>query len=369
MIYIIVFIISFLLSIVVNKVSKKSKILGNVLLFVLILFLSIFGGIRNFEIGTDVEVYGVKWFNYACLYSDFSSYVSIIKSSDVGYLLLNFIVSRISHNPSFFLFVVQLITNSLIIITLYKYRDKINFPISLLLFLCIFYCRFFNILRQSIALAICFYSFSFLDKDKNVKFVILSIIASFFHFTAIFNLILLLIKLICKLNGKKKYFLLFMVFISTLFMTFYIEQTISILYKYGIVNFRIFNYLNRYSNSGSYVSFESIFKFLIITFMIFNNKTLVKKYNSFDFLMYCTILEFLLFQIRRVILYADRISLYFGVLLMISYPFSVRNCTLSKQKKMIIYLVSFILLFTYWYYVFVYKGSCEVYPFKFYWNN
>ncbi len=368
MIYIIIFATSIFLSIITCAVSKRNKKIGYLFLTSIIILLSLFGGMRDYTIGTDIRVYGLKWFQAACLHTNLWSYISVIDSSDTAYLVLNYVVSRFSNNPSTFFFTLQLIVNSLVIITLYRYKDKLNFPIAILIYLCLFYCRTFNLLRQSLALSICFYSYYYFDKNKNFKFIMYTLIASLFHFTAVFNLVLLILKKICNLEGKKKYIMIFIVFIATFVMTLFIEKTISILYSFGLVNIRIYNYLTKYSNNGSFINLETLFRMIMIAFLGINIKQINKKVPSFNLMFLCTLMEFMLFQTRTVILYADRISLYFGYLFMIVLPLGINNCTKSNRKKMIINIFFMILLIFYWYYIFAYRGSCEVYPFKFYWN-
>ncbi len=240
-IYLLVFVIVEILAIICNKVEKNKN--TKIFAFMIIMILSIFAGVRDLTIGTDVNVYGANWFQIACDCQSFEDYISLINTTDIGYLFINYIVSRFTTNVNVFLFIIQLICNSLVIITLYKYRERCPFWLSLLTYLSIFYCRTFNILRQSIALSILFYSIKYLYKNKNLKYLIAIIISSLFHYTAVFGVVILVLKRICESKSKYKNLYLLLIFLITIVSVYFIKDVIAILYSIGLVNVKIYNYL------------------------------------------------------------------------------------------------------------------------------
>lgn len=359
------FIVCFIARFFVNDKSntKVGKISNIFFISLIILILSFIGGIRSNNIGVDIGVYGLNWFKIACNTDTFASYIDKI-NGDIGYLFLNYLVSRITNNFNVFLFVIQLISNMLVVITLYKYKDKVPLWMGLLYFLCVFYCRTYNLLRQSLALAIVFFSIRYLDEEKSLKYFISIMIASLFHYTAIFAILLFFIYKIC--NNKKDNKKLILIVILAIFLCAFIKPVIAFLYSIGVVNIKIYSYLNLFAQEKIDISIsDEIFKLSILFIILVHIKDNVSKMKINKFLLICTILEFIFYQIRLVLNFADRIALYFGYFTMLLLP-QCRNF-LYKNSKNAVLLNNFIiilLLLIFWYFKFVILRSCEVYPYE-----
>lgn len=366
LVYLLIFLIVEILAVVSCKNKESSsKIKAAIFPIVIVIILSVFGGFRDLTIGTDVLVYGANWFEVATNFSSFSSYVDYIQSSDIGYLFINYIVSRFTDDVHIFLMILQLICNGLVVATLYRYRDKIPFWFSLLVYLCIFYCRTFNILRQAVALSIVFYSIKFLDEKHPIKFVIAVLIASLFHFTAIISLIILLFRKICELNSRLQTLFVFIIVTITFVIVFFIKDIISILYSLGIVNFRIYNYLYDFATGSIDITvIETFFKLLMLLLVLIQNKKIKDDLKLNNLLVLCAIVDFVIYQIRSVIVYSDRLSFYFGYFMMLIFPQAAVSLKVKDKDKLILNTVFIVFLLGFWYYKFVYSGSCEVYPYS-----
>lgn len=363
-IYLLVFLIVEILAIMCNKIEKNNKT-TKIFAFLIVIILSIFAGVRDLTIGTDVNVYGANWFNIACDCQSFKDYISLINTTDIGYLVINYIVSRFTTNVNVFLFIIQLICNSLVIITLYRYRERCPFWLSLLTYLCIFYCRTFNILRQSIALSIVFYSIKYLYQNKNIKYLIAIMIASLFHYTAIFCVIILVLKKICESKSKYKNLYLFLIFLITILSVCFIKDVIAILYSIGLVNVKIYNYLFTFVNDNDVDLFGIDFfvKTLFLIAIYFSYKKINKKEELTQFLFFVTIMEFVIFQIKNIILYSDRIALYFNYFILLLLPQASFNISTKLKDRLIVNAFFSTILIIYWIYKYVYAGSCDVYPY------
>ncbi len=361
--YIIVFVITEGLAIFINEKNNKKTTLFFTL--VIIFILSVFGGMRSKDIGTDLSVYGYRWFEIACNSSNFMSYESKI-NGDIGYLFLNYIVSRFTCNFNVFLFILQFISNFLVIITLYRYKKQVPFWLSLMCFLTMFYCRNFNILRQSISLAIVFYMIKYLEEKNKIKFFLGIGVASLFHYSAVFGIVLYFIYEFCNNKEKKNKKRMYIIIGISILTCIFIEPVIRYLYYLKIVNYRVYNYLFEYTKSELDVSiFDEIFKIFVLTIIFIKAKKITKIWNLNYFLILSTILEFIFYQLRIKIDFADRISLYFGYFVMLimpqCYPF-IPRC--NGREKVISKCIIVSILCLFWYYKFVYCGSCEVYPYS-----
>ena len=113
LVYIITFIIVEFLANLIQS-SKEKKWYHYMFLFSIILILSLVGGLRSTNIGTDGKIYGERWFRYAASSYNFDFYKTLVSTTDIGYLMINYIVSQLSSNINVFLFVHQEICNSII---------------------------------------------------------------------------------------------------------------------------------------------------------------------------------------------------------------------------------------------------------------
>lgn len=364
-IYLVVGIVVVLLSSIIDKrLEKKNKKINYIISAIIILILSILGGLRGSDIGTDIHVYGKRWFEVACRCNSFASYRGLISSSDVGYLLLNYVVSIFTNNFNVFLFIHQLICNVLIFSTLYKYRDKAPLWLSMLTFLCLYYLRSYNYLRQSLALSFLFFGFRYIDEKKLIKYLIVIFIATQFHFTAIIGIFIYFIYYVFTSNFKYKNLLTIAVILATIFVSCNITSIIRILYSLNLVNYRIYNYTLQYMiESFDFSLIETCFKLLFILFYIVNLKKINKNEKMNYTLGIFLIMDIIFFQIRGIILYADRFAFYFGYLTTLLLP-QIPGTFKNENTKKFMYLVLSMCLVAFWFFKFVMENSGEVYPYN-----
>lgn len=363
MIYIIEFIIILILASRIKDQSCKK----NIFLLILIIFISsLIGGARDFSIGTDVEVYGKRWFEIAINCSNFKTFASIIGSVDYGYLLLNYFVSRFTDNVNAFLFILQLICNSLVFLTFYKYREKCDFWRSSLIYLCAFYCMSFNIMRQACALSIMLFCLKYLDNGSILKYILGVLLAMSFHNTAILSgILILLIYSISKIKNRFQFFIVLFLIMITSLSIFFIKDFIELGYRLGIFNYRIYDYIIRFSKENISVSVvELIIKIFIFLVCIIQSKIINNRASINKFLFISVILEFILFQSKILISYSDRFSYYFGYLNMVYIPQSFKSLASNKKNAFIFNLIFILIFFSYWYYKYIICGHCEVFPYK-----
>lgn len=144
------------------------------------------GIFRQELLGVDVINYRSDFFYYGK-----QSFSFIIRNiiDDNGYYLLNKIVYMFSNDFWLFKAILYFITFTLFSYVIYK---KSRYPaISYLLYIAFGFIGLnFCILRQAIAISICFYSFRFIKEKRPFIFIIVVTIAITFHKTAIFYLFL-----------------------------------------------------------------------------------------------------------------------------------------------------------------------------------
>lgn len=201
------------------KGKRNNKIC--ILLFFLILFVLL--SLRSIENGIDLVHYKY-YFNYFSKLSfiDLLSY-SDGNKNEIFFYILNKLVSYFGGSFQLFLTIIAII--SIFPIFKFYYKSTNNALLTIALFIVVApFTSFFSSLRQSIAIGIVVYSFTFVENKKIFKFIFCVIIASLFHRTALFSLPLYVIYN-TKITSKKLYFIIPIIF----FMFLFNEQIFALL--------------------------------------------------------------------------------------------------------------------------------------------
>lgn len=142
--------------------------------------------LRDFSVGTDT-------INYHDIF-----YLSRnISNSNINieplFTFFNYIVGWVYPSFVLYLFVYSFLFSALWINNI-ETNVIYNKDIAYICLVCFFgFLLSFNIARQALAMAICVYSLSFLFKEKNLSFLIIILIASLFHYSAILFLIVFIL--------------------------------------------------------------------------------------------------------------------------------------------------------------------------------
>ena len=227
--------------------------------------------------------------------------------------------------------------------TFYKVNLIYSPFFSSFIFLLYFYHEFFNATRQMPAVALVFYSYTFILSRKFIPFLICIVIASSFHSTAIAALPLYFLysrKLMNSWDYFKKMF-----FIILGFCCF------SFIFRY-LLSFETFSHYNVYENMMHQVSFgQSLLNFFInyfpMVFILFFFSMSVKFSSEeakrlFHFLWLVTVCFCLILLFRFVNNWMFRIGFYYqlGEILLMSKICSANN-NFQTNKSLMNYSFSF----------------------------
>ena len=177
-----------------NKLKKLPVTIG-------ILLPTLLAAFRDTSVGTDVGFYVVPYFNSAVRSISFWKYVAGlggIAKQDLGYDLLNYIISRFTDDIGWLFFFTELLIIVCIFAGCWILRFHFQPWTAMLFYYLIFYNMTLSTVRQSCACAISFLAvtlalkFNF-KRDKMMYPVGLIVLAMTFHATAVFSAILLLI--------------------------------------------------------------------------------------------------------------------------------------------------------------------------------
>lgn len=144
-----------------------------------LLVLSLFAGMRSYRVGTDSGTYTRKFVSNLS-----TNYYNFREDVEIGYQLYEYLILKFTHNYFWLFFL-----SGLIVVYCYLYiikRYSVNYLISVILFVTLgVYTFFFNGLRQGLAMAIFALSLPYLLERKFFYYLLVCIIASLFHKTAL----------------------------------------------------------------------------------------------------------------------------------------------------------------------------------------
>lgn len=188
MIYIITFIVTILFTYIAEKnFEKKNKAIGRFFSILAIIIPSILAGLRTLDIGIDVQVYVEQNFKTALQSQSFKECLENC-NTDFLYVVINYIISRISNSINILMFVIELINMVLVYMFIYNKRKSIHMWLAMAAYLLMFYNISLNLIRQSLAISIILFSIRYIESRKPIKFYTCVIIATLLHSTAIFTL-------------------------------------------------------------------------------------------------------------------------------------------------------------------------------------
>lgn len=368
--YVLLFVILFL-GVFMGVNSKTSK-WSNVYYVITFLLFFILAAFRSVNIGNDTQA-------YIEIYNKFKSFsfINIFQYTgryELGYLLLNKLVSFISLQPQ----TILIVTSFLILLGYYKFIQKYSLIpwLSIYLFFTLgFWGNTMNTIRKELSIVILLVAFHFIIRQKLLPFLITIMIATLFHSTAIIFIIaypLASMKFNKKLvmmvmSGSIACFVLFPLLLKILFTIFpqysyyiggvYLNGNIrmaSILgLLIGIMILLFGRVYSSYDKTVEFADFENersnviIGNEIISVFMLISiGITLI----SFNFNL------------------LSRAASYFEVFSLIYIPNIISQLN-SKYEKLLLKLIIVIIFFIYAYVIQVFRPEWNmIYPFEFFWQ-
>jgi hypothetical protein len=240
-------------------------------IFIIFIFIgSIYSGSRLY-IGGDYGAYREIYL----LNFDLFRYI------ELGYLLLNWIIFSFGFSYEAYLIIVNLITNTLLFIALRKLSP--SYVISIMVYLGMYYLQHqFNWIRQGMASVIVLNALIYF-KNNPKKYIILTIMASFFHIIAVLTVFL---PFIFK-SIKYKYYIPIVLVVAVIFKFNTIINTVLDFVAVMSDNFLIGKlryYLienTDYAHTLNIFSFSSLKRFTLLLFIVIFAERLSKKFKFF----------------------------------------------------------------------------------------
>lgn len=241
--------------------SINNRIYSKLCAAIGILIPSIMAGIRSNLVGTDVSVYGERFYMYASNASNMSQLKDTLsftgEYNDILFHLLNYFLSRISTDYHLGLFVYELITISLVYYAFIRIKKVYRISVSIGMFFYFFtmYNASLNMMKQAISIAIILCAITFLIEQKYIIYFALTALAFLEHGSGLIGILIYLIFEIFKdtdrkhFNRKILYCISFMILMIVILL--FNKEIVYALITHGIVKEGYLNYLSGgiYSNN------------------------------------------------------------------------------------------------------------------------
>lgn len=365
--YLVVFILNLFLSYFANKCYNNNKKLSSIIcIVVLVLTNTIFSGYRDFGIGVDTNVYIEPYFQRALSLNSFKDFFS--GDDDKGFLILAYISTLISNEPQSFLVIIALFIQIFFYLSLWQYKkiENISIFVATTLFCIVFYCHTLNLMRQFCAISLLSFAFSLYIQEKFGPYVVLQVLAYFFHSTSVF---FILVPIIWKISNMKNIKMrntylgcLIIILIIIIPLYYYI---ITLLGNYSIISEVL---VDRYGVNSEYLLSNSSYGtgigkvFYFIYPIIFVSYAVYKKCSEntvLFFILVLTIITSFVQVLGYKVQFVDRMGFYFSFIMyiFISKIFvSGKISTLIKTIIFAIYIINWISMYPI-------GGGGDVYPY------
>lgn len=142
------------------------------------LILGLIEGLRSFDLGTDTST-------YAYLFE-----TDAMNAFEAGFQLIGKVVHLVTNDPVAFILAISLVTNGLIIFSIYKISTQPYVSVFCYVTL-YYYFQSFNAMRQYLAIGIILVAYSYLRQNRLFRYIIGTILAILFHSSGIAGFLLL----------------------------------------------------------------------------------------------------------------------------------------------------------------------------------
>ena len=362
-----------------NNFRKKQFV------FVVFGIMTLISALRASTIGIDLDLHYAK--NYELIssvnWSDIPIF-AVSKQYEVGYCYFTKLLTYISTDVQFYIIFTSVVIYGVHGYFFYKKSEDVILSSSLFMFFCLFY-MYMNIVRQAIAVSILLMAYLIFSESKKkihnyVVFVLLVMLASALHSSAILCLIYLLFD---KLKFTKIHMLLGIVVTALIYVGY------SFVYKFVLLilggNDKYSSYLDSEEYGVGYMNLQSIY-YVIITLgafllgyyiLVWKDKTSHKLFakqeykvkSNESFMLYMSFIAFacrlLIFKMSII----TRFTFYFIPFVLILYPYAISKFKRRSNRIILNLTVYGVCLI---YFVWVTLSNADtlygVVPYEFFWQ-
>lgn len=344
-----------------RKWNKNKSIYAYILGMTAVIILSVFAGIRNYDVGTDMDFYILPFFYRAQMYSTnfHNLWIANTENVEIMFLVLEYISANLFHSPHFVMFALSFLTNIFVYMGIIKQRGNMSITFAWLTYCLIYFNTSLNLMRQSVSVAILFYLFSDLKSLNWKKVIFFSAFAGLFHISGLIGIFFYVTYLmICqrKLIGGLRQIL----FLLFLLLPVIIPIAIRIIISLGFLNQRYNIYID--SQTDTAVG-NLIFRLICLAsyaLLCYRTKSNDKSQNYF--LLYAGMMN-TFFVINNSLIFI-RLRAYFEIFSLIYIPAGLRVYSKKNSTRILVSVLTVTIMTVYWYYLNVFLNSGETYPYS-----
>lgn len=148
-----------------------------------IIALSLVAGLRKSTVGLDTEEYINAFANIR------NGRLDLAYGMEWSFRYICYVLSFVFRTPQMLLLFFSFLTNALIVLRFWDFREKISFSCATSIYYIMFYMMSLNLTRQFIAISIVFYATRYISKSQNLRFIVSVLIASLFHKSSLLSII------------------------------------------------------------------------------------------------------------------------------------------------------------------------------------
>lgn len=316
---------------------------------ILTLQMALIAGLRGYDVGWDTRNY--VWFFSRVTNYDLRFVFTNNFELEKGYVLLEYFTSKISTNPTALFLIIAIFY--CFSVGLFIYKNSKNPILSYVIFISMgFYTFSMTALRQTVAIGIILFSFEFIKKRKFIPFLLLVLLASTFHYSALVFLPFYFI-------GYKK------------FTRPYVLLTLSTIPLVFVFRDRLFSILTQISGYG-YSALEregptTLFMLLILVFIggIIQRKSILKMAKDNALYFNSTYLSIILATMAFIHPATLRAGYYYMLFLVLFIPEIIHSLSDKRIKALAYIAVILALLFLY---IRNLNPSSPFVPYMFFWQ-
>lgn len=291
---------------------------------------------RGPQVGTDLPMYLDYYNSMGANLGEVLDY-----RMELGYALLNYIVYWTTGSETIFLFLVALITYSILIFFFYK--CSYNPVYSVIIFIGMFiYCMSYNAIRQYLAVAFLCLAYYLIQRNSNKMYILLClIIATLFHKTAI--IMLPVFALERYFNNFKKYIVIMILTIASwmIIVSGGYEVVYTLIPQYAVYETLAYSKSREITASILLPIVTLAYIFASSIYLFVNKKEFDKKISYYNFLM---LLYSLLWIASFKIFIFYRFVYYFDIFICIIIPYIVEK---KFKQQFAVYTILSVPMFLY----------------------
>lgn len=352
--------------------EKRIKKEDVILIIIGLLIPSILAAVRDLSIGSDVNYYMVPYFNRALNSSSISKYLVYTGSNDIGYLVLNFVITRFTSNIKWLFFITELIIVTFIFGGIWKFRGIFSPALSMLYFYLLFYNMTLSTVRQCIALSIVLFGLStYISSQFSKKGLIIAsiwiLLAYTFHSTAIFAFLLLMLAYLLSKKNINSYLFALMAVIGAVIMRLFTSKFIVMIGR--IASLFSSKYANwKYTSASGagasgYLTLICVGLFVLLISYKLSQKQDTKISITNKIFFNFNIIYFFMMLICSSITFVPRMMYYFQIF----WCFPLSKVTLifnnTKSNRRLGLFLTIMVIFVFWLYFYIISNVHGTYPY------